>query len=275
MTEARPRRPLQPHGTTARAYGRPDSGVPPCGCEPCLDAGRAYNTRRQALRQLGQPGRLPAKTAAAHVRRLLAAGMSWQDVLDATGVSRGAMANLLKDGARITITTHMRILAVPRPAARKPSLQHVDATGTRRRLQALLRIGWSCEELGPLLGVSASRMAQLMKAEQVTLATRARVIAVYRRLEDTQGPSSRNVRRAERAGWPRPVDWDGMDIDDPTVAPDAVKRAPRPLVVAEETEFLTGMGVARHVIAEQLGLNVESLERTLARARVMSEAGAR
>lgn len=270
-TEARPSRPLQPHGTTARAHGRPWAGVPACDCDPCLDARRRYSRNRTKLRQYGQPGRLPARVAAEHVRTLLAAGMPWNEVLAATGVSRGAMANLMKDGARVTITTHMRVIAVPIPADRRPSAQHMDGTGVRRRMQALARAGWSNVALAGFLGVSPSRIPQLVTAEQVTFATFERVVALYRRLEGTEGPCAAAARRAERRGWARPVDWDALDIDDPCARPGDSGRMPRPLEVAENVEFIRRTtGVAdRDLIAARLGMTRDALDRNLDRAAAM------
>ena len=265
------RRPLQPHGTVARAHGRPDSGVPPCDCDPCVTEARRYNRYRTKLRQIGQPGRLPAGVAANHMRALLRAGMSWQEVHEATGVARGALANLLKDGARITITTHMRIVAVPVPGERKPSRQHVDGTGTRRRLQSMMRSDFSTEEIARLLDVSASRVGQLVRAEQVTQATRDRVAGLYRRLENKRGSSPRAGRAAERKGWPRPVDWDGLDMDDPTVMPMAVDEQRRPLALWEDVEFIrrtTGVEDLA-LIAERLGIARNVLDRNLVRARAL------
>lgn len=270
-----PRRPLQPHGTTARAYGRPDSGVPKCTCDPCVAARRRYQNRRQAMHDLGHSGLVPSARAAWHTRALAEAGMTWSEITAAAGVSRGVLQKLLAPtGHEITIltATQQRLLAVPLPAGGAGGERRVDGVGTRRRLRALARLGWTCEALAPRLGVSAERVAQWRCAVRVTAATRVRVRALYEVLENSVGPSSRLAALAARSGWWAPAVWDGLDVDDPAAVPTVERAARRTEVAVEETEFLTSMGVPRHVIASQLGLSVDSLEKALARARVLEAA---
>lgn len=264
------RRPLQPHGTTARAKGRPWAGVPPCTCDPCRDEICRYKRGRVKLRQIGQPGRLPARLAAQRVRALMAAGMTWAQISAAASVGCSTITKLLRDDARVTISTHMKILAVPVPAVRKPSSRLTDATGTRRRVQALMRAGWSSDALAPHLGFSPSRVSQLASASvqaSVTFAVRDRVAVLYRRLENTPGVSLTSMQRAERKGWLRPVDWDGLDMDDPEAQSVPEPRATRAVVVAEEADFLESQGLSQELIAAQLGMSVNTLQIYRARAK--------
>lgn len=269
-------RPLQPHGTTARASGRPDSGVPRCYCDPCVTARRDYQNKRQALRALGHPGLVPSKTASRHAQRLTNAGVSWQEILLSAGVSRGVLAKLLAptgESITITATTASRILGVPIPAVVRSGERRVDGIGTQRRLRALARIGWPCRRLAAELGVSSELVARWRLAQSVTVGTRARVRELYRRLENTPGSSRQVALRAEREGWPSPADWDGLAIDDPAVAPLAVAwEPPRPLVVAENVEFIRRTtGVADlSLIAERLGITRETLDRNLDRTKVLT-----
>lgn len=181
---------------------------------------------------------------------------------------------LAPNGHEITILTgtQQRLLAVPLPVGRAGGERRVDGVGTCRRLRALARLGWTCEALAPRLDVSAERVAQWRVAVRVTAATRVRVRTLYEVLENTAGPSSRLGALAARSGWWAPAAWDGLDMDDPAAAPAVERAARRTEVAMEETEFLTGLGVPRHVIASQLGLSVDSLEKTLARARAATGA---
>lgn len=262
------RRPLQPHGTTARANGR--KNVPPCNCEPCTAATRRYKNHRQALAALGHPGNVPSARASRHANALADAGMTWNEILAAARVSRGVLAKLLApggDGIMLNAGVEARILAVQRPAERVGGERRVDGVGTCRRLRALARAGWTCEALAVRLGVTPERVAQWRGAAQVTVGTRSRVRALYAELENTPGRSRRAELKAERDGWLRPVDWDGLDMDDPAVTPTAVKPALRLLVVAEEAEFLASQGLGREQIAAKLGLAVNTLDIYLTRAR--------
>lgn len=250
-------RPLQPHGTTARAYGRPDSGVPRCYCDPCVTVRRDYQNKRQAL-------------------RLTNAGMSWHEVVLAAGISRGVLAKLLAptgESITITVTTASRILAVPMPTVALNGERRADGTGTRRRLRALTRIGWSCQRLAAELGVSSELVARWRLADWVTVGTRARVRDLYRLLENTPGPSRLVALRAEREGWVPPVMWEGLDIDDPDVSPIVVaSELPQPLVVAENVEFIrrtTGVEDLS-LIADRLGMKRDTLDRNLDRAKVLT-----
>jgi hypothetical protein len=166
----------------------------------------------------------------------------------------------------------MKILAVPVPTERKPGFQLTDATGTRRRVQALMRARWSSDALAPYLGCSPSRVSQLASATAqaaVTFAVHARVAALYRRLENTPGPSATSGQRAERRGWPSPADWAGLDIDDPAVRPGPERRPRAAVVVAEEADFLESQGLSQEQAAMRLGLSVNSLQIYRVRAKAM------
>jgi hypothetical protein len=52
----------------------------------------------------------------------------------------------------------------------------VDATGTRRRVEALVATGWSRAKLGERLGIEPTGMSELLRREQVT-AGRPRAVA--------------------------------------------------------------------------------------------------
>lgn len=270
----RPARPLQPHGTTARAYGRRRSNIPPCDCEPCIAARRRYGTRRHKLAALGRPGYVPATRAVRHVQALIYAGVTWVEIVAGTGVSHGTLARLRRNDATdttIQAATEAKILAFPLPAAKRPGEARMNGVGVRRRLQALAREGWTCADIAGQSTLSEENLRRLMRASRVTVATHDCVVALYARLENTPGPSVEAGRRAERKGWPRPVDWYGLNIDDPETAPVIeAERRTRPLVVAEEAEFLASQGFSREEIAARLGLTVNSLQIYLTRARALA-----
>jgi transcriptional regulator with XRE-family HTH domain len=100
----------------------------------------------------------------------------------------------------------------------------VDVLGPRRRLRALVAIGYSQPELGRRLGVSQARVWQYLDGPRPKMRrpTAERIAALYDELADTpstgpQSTRSRNVAVAR--GWLPPLWWDDDTIDDPSYRP--------------------------------------------------------
>lgn len=95
----------------------------------------------------------------------------------------------------------------------------VDATGTRRRINALAAIGWPAHEIGRRIGVTGEAVRQYTSHEVVQQATAEKVAAVYDELSMIPGPSKRMASYAARQGWAVPLMWDEEDLDDPAAVP--------------------------------------------------------
>ena len=95
----------------------------------------------------------------------------------------------------------------------------IDGTGTRRRLQALVAIGWTAPLIGARLDVTQALITRLYHRPRVNSQTAAAVRALYDELWNVPGPSWRSRYRARVAGWPPPLAWDDDTIDDPTAWP--------------------------------------------------------
>ncbi|MDM4721135.1 hypothetical protein QTQ03_16580 [Micromonospora sp. WMMA1363] len=121
---------------------------------------------------------------------------------------------------KVTIDVAERILAVTNP---KPHV--VDATGARRRLQALGAIGWDQSTLGPRIGwqVGAINLIVRGRRTRIEQATNERIHQMYEELSATPAPdgyASKVARRAaQRNGWVPPLAWDDDTIDDPHAQP--------------------------------------------------------
>lgn len=95
----------------------------------------------------------------------------------------------------------------------------VSAVGTRRRLQALMAIGWDQHSLAVEVGVTNTRISNLVRGinPEVTWHTVARVTRVYDRLSMTAREGTKAARYARtvarRQGWPPPLAWDDIDND--------------------------------------------------------------
>lgn len=105
----------------------------------------------------------------------------------------------------------------------------VDATGTRRRLRALVAMGWSLNAIADREGCSWSRIRNWRDAELVQVSTVQSVRRVYddmsMRVPQPRTKSERAAvtyakRYAARNGWVPPLAWDDETIDDPDAVPD-------------------------------------------------------
>ncbi|HWB36551.1 MAG TPA: hypothetical protein VHA75_11060 [Rugosimonospora sp.] len=162
---------------------------------------------------------------AAHVRALMAAGMTATAIAAAAGVSASTVKNLNR-AVRPTIQGPVAaaILAVTFTVTEKRWPGHIDPTGTRRRIQALAAIGHTLRSQARWMGTNDSTLHRIAHgiAPSVHANLAARVAAVYRVLSTRQPPRSvhavriRNV--AAREGWHSPIAW--PDIDDPQAGPE-------------------------------------------------------
>lgn len=94
----------------------------------------------------------------------------------------------------------------------------VDATGTKRRIRALMRIGWSSHDLMERMGYSNAG-TWLLYADRLNVTTVERVRALYDELWDKPGPSKWTRTWATNQGFPPPMAWDEEAIDDITATP--------------------------------------------------------
>lgn len=98
---------------------------------------------------------------------------------------------------------------------------YVDATGTRRRLEALAALGWSARHIGLAMGRPAASSRALVctwkhRGRRVIDArTAAQVASVYEQLRQSPGSNSVVRINALRTGFREPGAWAGVDIDDP------------------------------------------------------------
>ncbi|MFF0166745.1 helix-turn-helix domain-containing protein [Streptomyces prasinus] len=253
-----------------------------CRRPDCVARSQAYERRRYRQKGYGtwQP-LVDATPARQHIAALREAGHSIPDIQRQARVGSATLARILYDGVnkraeRIRPEVAERILAVPvGPAPIKPNTI-IDATGTRRRLQALVSMGWTLNALGPRLSFHPRRLTDLMYADRV-LASTARRIAEGYRIAQTLDPVAHGVPKrsaslsrnlAAREGWHGPLAWD--DIDDPAAKPEALGRKRRPgtgvskiRADVQRVAQLTAAGKSAQQIADELGCH----KRTVVRAR--------
>jgi transcriptional regulator with XRE-family HTH domain len=224
-----------------------------------------------------------AEPARQHVKALLAGGMSLSQIQFASGVNRTAIQVML--GEHPGRSASMQIRQGTAEKLLRTRLNRgvsidglVPAAGTRRRIEALVAIGYPKRDLAKRLGVTQIQTARvpLMRAEWAQ-----QVMALYEDLRDIPGPSSRARETARRRGWLPPIWWDDDSIDDPQAQPEGTRSyrgtvliddvtLPRPVRVA----LMTKRGLSEAEIAQRIGtikryVTRDLLERPVTRLPVL------
>ncbi len=217
------------HGTRA-AYVKDR-----CRCADCTAANTAASRTATRARIYGRRHPyLDAGPVREHIATLRAAGIGVERIAHLAGLSVSHIRELAehsrgdtRETRRVRPDTATRILDIGMNDASRAPHSRVDATGTRRRLQALIAIGWPGELLAAQLGRRASSLHRSMTGESVTARTAHDVATLYERLWNTRPPRGTGDQRAAadaaRAyaaaqGWLPPLAWDDIDTD-PTPTP--------------------------------------------------------
>jgi hypothetical protein len=253
-----------------------------CRLPECVER---YNTRNRARLQAnrtGGPQRLTdARPVRAHVNMLMEAGATGHGIAAQAGVTEKVVRQLLprtQDGRRqplkrsVLTSNAEKILAVTPEDVAPPS---VDATGTVRRIQALVASGWPMIHLAQPLGLSSNYVWELLKRArtehnlQVTSSTARRVAERYEILRRTR-PSRHGIpkrsstiarRHATDRNWAKPAYWDEYAdaIDDPHFEP--MHRLTRRMIVAQDASFvMRTAGISKTEAAQRLGVSKAYIE---------------
>jgi predicted transcriptional regulator len=276
-----------------------------CRCAECRAANSAASKTAHRERVLGRWAPfVDASPVRAHIVTLREAGIGVERIARLAGISSSHVRELVphtRTGRhpiqRVRPATAQRLLAIAVTDDNCASRSHVDATGTRRRLQALIAIGWTHRALAAELCRSATSLTRSMASGAVTARTARRVSDLYERLWDLQPPHATddelaafNAARALAAShsWPPPMAWDDIDTDPHPYADSsdltdeldeiAIERAAagdgmrfEHLTLAEQNEVvrrLTERGMSIRDIADQLA----TTKRTISRRRLAGHA---
>lgn len=111
----------------------------------------------------------------------------------------------------------------------------IDATGTRRRVQAMWALGHSSQVIAEACNGRFDRrqVERFCRQEKVTPGHRDLIRAVYRELITWPGASERTRRRALASGYALPVQW-GANIEDRCAEPDPIEPLPVELNLIDE-----------------------------------------
>lgn len=213
-----------------------------CRCLPCMKARGETDSQRRRQQAYGRYDKyVDAEPIRAHMRTLMDSGIGLKRIAKLSGVSTGVLWKLIygkrrPDGTRtptirVTRPTANRILAItPQPQLLADGAK-IDGTGTRRRLRALIALGYSINWLARELGMS--NVWRTIHSDRfgdgtVIKATADAVRALYDAysMHPHQPADHRSRIAASRArtlarvnGWLPPLAWDDDHIDDPTYEP--------------------------------------------------------
>lgn len=218
--------PEHKHGQTGTCYQQHR-----CRCEACR-ARRAKDERQRAHRaKLGQTQKfVNAIITVPRIMQLQREGWTYSDIETVSGVSVPTIQRIMCGKTkRVEQETADAILGtLPEMRGRAPEPRTVDATGTIRRLRALVAVGWTFWAISERAGHAKTWALQVTHSTVVTTATRDLIAAVYDDLWDAPPPQetprerqtvARSRRLAERNGWGSPLSWDDDTIDDPGAEP--------------------------------------------------------
>jgi hypothetical protein len=212
------------HGTRA-AYVKDR-----CRCTDCTAANSAASRTATRDRVYGRwHPYIDAGPVREHIAALRAAGIGVERIAHLAGISVRHIRELAQQchgdspgTRRVRPDTATRVLAIGIHDASRAPHSRVDATGTRRRLQALQAVGWTAELLAAQLGRRPGSLHRSMTCESVTARTAHDVATLYERLWNTRPPRATEGQRAAadaaqahaaEQGWLPPLAWDDIDTD--------------------------------------------------------------
>ncbi|MFI1485694.1 hypothetical protein [Streptomyces sp. NPDC020747] len=210
---------------TTAADHTPSRGCYQRGCPlpECAQENYRYMCRLRLSYHRGERRRTDATQTAHHIERLIEADWTQAQIARAAGIAHHIVGDIRRGQPIVATTTARSILAVPigPPPA---DTRDVDATGTTRRLRALVAIGWPIAQLSTRLGIWPTALGNIARGElEHVRATTADTVALhYQHLIQHPGPSNRARILARNKGWRDPQWWEDYGrIDDPDFDPEA------------------------------------------------------
>lgn len=236
---------------------------------------RCESHYRKRLR-MGLYGRRDVDQLRVRIARLRELGWTWDGIAEAAGVSNHT-ARLIHLGETKQVWPESARALLTVPLVPYDSYRGIDATGTRRRVQALAWMGWTRAEIATRAGMSESFLrAAIRPPRLVSFSLSRRVAAVYDELCMIPGPSKLAASKARKRGFLPPLAWgddDLIDLPDADLRRELERRVglmdedelrasytarrkyrdPSPLVVAAATEWDRRLRARRTEVAEVEG----------------------
>lgn len=262
MTTAVRREP--PHHNKLTCYVDYDCRLP-----ECVDRYNAWGRdRRRAITAGTWQPLLDAEPIRQHLLTLHAAGITIHRVAAITGLEYRAVRNFTQHDygnakprkRRVTRAVAAKILAV-NPIDHTPG--NVETTGSRRRVHALMAIGWPLIYTAERAGIHPSNRSVVLARPSIRATTAQKITAAYDEMRDQKparhGVRPTSIKRAKQQAaanrWAPPAYWDENGaIDDPHFEP--MYRLTRREIVAQDAGWIMStLGVDRGAAAERLGVS--------------------
>lgn len=216
-----------------------------------------------------------------HIRDLMAAGTSWRAVADLAEVPRSQVHRILyRNPTTIETDVANRILAVEARPSRPlhAADAKTDATGTRRRIQALHHDGYDADHIASAIGETPQKIRTWLCCARIDARHAQAVTDLFTSWSgipaEGNGIDPETARRARalarKRRWAQAGAWCD-DIDDPGAAPMrwyGVRRSED--LVADAEEIRETSNVGWNLAAERLGVSRNTLDK--ARERVAKRA---
>lgn len=239
-----------------------------CRLPACVQRYRAWeNNRYHAIANGTWQPLLDAEPVRQHLLHLHAAGITIHRVATITGLTHRAVRNFTQHDygntaprkRRVTREVAAKILAVN---TRDHTPGNVDSTGSRRRLHALMAIGWPLLYTAQHAGIHPSNRSVIVARPTIRATTAQKITAAYDELKNRKparhGIRPTSIKRAKQQAsanrWPPPAYWDETGaIDDPHFEP--MYRVTRREIVAHDANWIMRTtGVSREDAANRLGV---------------------
>jgi len=150
---------------------------------------------------------------------------------------------------------------------------NTDAIGPRRRVQALMAVGWPLASIAAELGRHRDGLDKLVRGTYALThhSTADAIAAAYDRMwRGPAAPSSRAVNRARSQGWAVPMQWDDgvgpHGIDNPAATPYVTRQREVRKDTAAEILWLARVGTPAADLAKRVGVTEEAVAKALKKA---------
>lgn len=215
-----------------------------CRCDACMDHHSAMTVRREKLKAYGRwdSGLVDAEPVREHMIMLGEFGLGYKRIAALAGIGVTATRNIIwgrQDSGprygelqkRVKRETAEALLAVKPDVSLLAGGVVIPARGVHRRVQALVRMGWSQAKIGARVGIDSGNFWTLMKSPRVTVKYHRAIAALFDELWNVEPPRvewrdkiayARAIGYAKQRRWLGPLAWDDIDNDVEPPVPDEV-----------------------------------------------------
>ncbi|GAA4175968.1 hypothetical protein [Gryllotalpicola koreensis] len=195
-----------------------------CRCPECVSGHRERRRQRAKAQAYGRwdNGFVDPAKSLNRIRELMEFGMGVHTIEHRSGVSRETVEKILAGQPKVRRSTEERILAlIPDHSTATPGAR-IPSTGARRRIEALIAVGWSLAAQAEEMGLYGPQMVRLLRSTQITSDLNRRIGEHYSRLWNQNPPMTNQYERraykgalkwAKEKGFVAPLAWDDIDND--------------------------------------------------------------